>query len=177
MPQKGTFGAICMMYQFIKCYGTKFFLLNINLWRIIRLSMRPATGLCPHISLERILVYTVLVQREFTIAAQRNCRKLALTVYTCLSQKTKTNTKIQKILPWSSFNLLVKPLLHRSSPCHLICTPLSFHNHIGSKITILNCAATSRTSHILKLEFQSLVTHIIHNCQNAKANPKQPIFW
>jgi hypothetical protein len=36
-------------------------ILNISLWKIIRLSMRPATGLCPHISLERILVYTVLV--------------------------------------------------------------------------------------------------------------------
>jgi hypothetical protein len=36
-------------------------ILNISLWRIIRLNMRPATGLCPHISLERILVYTVLV--------------------------------------------------------------------------------------------------------------------
>jgi hypothetical protein len=36
-------------------------ILNINLWRIIRLSMKPTTGLCPHISLERILVYTVLV--------------------------------------------------------------------------------------------------------------------
>jgi hypothetical protein len=36
-------------------------ILNISLWRIIRLSMRPATGLCPHISLERILVYTILV--------------------------------------------------------------------------------------------------------------------
>jgi hypothetical protein len=35
--------------------------LNISLWRIIRLSMRPATGLCPHISLERILVYIVLL--------------------------------------------------------------------------------------------------------------------
>jgi hypothetical protein len=42
-------------------------ILNISLWRIIRLSMRPATGLCPHISLERILVYTVLVWREFTV--------------------------------------------------------------------------------------------------------------
>jgi hypothetical protein len=42
-------------------------ILNINLWRIIRLSMRLATGLCPHISLERILVYTVLVYREFTV--------------------------------------------------------------------------------------------------------------
>jgi hypothetical protein len=31
-------------------------ILNINLWRIIRLNMRPATGLCSHISLERILV-------------------------------------------------------------------------------------------------------------------------
>jgi hypothetical protein len=36
-------------------------ILNISLWRIIRLSMRPAMSLCPHISLERILVYTVLV--------------------------------------------------------------------------------------------------------------------
>jgi len=36
-------------------------ILNISLWRIIRLSMRPAMGLCPHINLERILVYTVLV--------------------------------------------------------------------------------------------------------------------
>jgi len=36
-------------------------ILNISVWRIIRLSMRPATGLCPHISLERILVYAVLV--------------------------------------------------------------------------------------------------------------------
>jgi hypothetical protein len=29
-------------------------ILNISLWRIIRLSMRPATGLCLHISLERV---------------------------------------------------------------------------------------------------------------------------
>jgi hypothetical protein len=34
-------------------------ILNISLWRIIRLSMRPTTGLCPHnslrsISLERV---------------------------------------------------------------------------------------------------------------------------
>ncbi len=36
-------------------------ILNISLWRIIRLSMRPTTGLCPHIGLERILVYTLLV--------------------------------------------------------------------------------------------------------------------
>ena len=36
-------------------------ILNISLWRVIRLSMRPATGLCPHISLDRILVYTILV--------------------------------------------------------------------------------------------------------------------
>ncbi len=36
-------------------------ILNISLWRIIRLSMKPATSLCPHISLERILVYIVLV--------------------------------------------------------------------------------------------------------------------
>jgi hypothetical protein len=43
-------------------------ILNISLWKIIRLSMRPATGLCSHISLERILVYTILVYREFTIA-------------------------------------------------------------------------------------------------------------
>jgi hypothetical protein len=42
-------------------------ILNITLWRIIRLSMRPAKGLSPHISLERILVYTVLVYREFTV--------------------------------------------------------------------------------------------------------------
>jgi len=36
-------------------------ILNISLWIIIKLSMRPATGLCPHISLERILIYTILV--------------------------------------------------------------------------------------------------------------------
>jgi hypothetical protein len=36
-------------------------ILNINLWRIIRLSMRPAIDMCAHISLERILVYTILV--------------------------------------------------------------------------------------------------------------------
>jgi hypothetical protein len=36
-------------------------ILNISLWRIIRLRMRPAIGMCPHISLERILVYTILV--------------------------------------------------------------------------------------------------------------------
>jgi len=36
-------------------------ILNISLWRIIRLSMRPTRGLCPHISLEKILVYTILV--------------------------------------------------------------------------------------------------------------------
>jgi hypothetical protein len=35
--------------------------LNISLWKIIRLSMRPATGMCPHISLQRILIYIVLV--------------------------------------------------------------------------------------------------------------------
>jgi len=29
-------------------------ILNISLWRIIRLNMRPATGLCPHISLHNI---------------------------------------------------------------------------------------------------------------------------
>jgi len=36
-------------------------ILNINLWRIIRLSMRLAMGLCPHISVEKILIYTVLI--------------------------------------------------------------------------------------------------------------------
>jgi hypothetical protein len=36
-------------------------ILNISLWRIIILSMRPTTGMCPHISLEKILVYIVLV--------------------------------------------------------------------------------------------------------------------
>jgi hypothetical protein len=37
-------------------------ILNIKkILKIIRLSMRPATGLCPHISLERILIYTVLI--------------------------------------------------------------------------------------------------------------------
>jgi hypothetical protein len=53
----------CHMYDVLvyKMLWDRKKILNINLWRIIRLSMRPATGLCPHISLERILVYTVLV--------------------------------------------------------------------------------------------------------------------
>ncbi len=53
----------CHMYDVLvyKMLWDRKKILNINLWRIIRLSMRPATSLCPHISLERILVYTVLV--------------------------------------------------------------------------------------------------------------------
>jgi hypothetical protein len=53
----------CHMYDVLvyKMLWDRKKILNINLWRIIRLSMRPAAGLCPHISLERILVYTVLV--------------------------------------------------------------------------------------------------------------------
>jgi hypothetical protein len=68
MPQKGTFHTTMMdkvrvQYDVLvyKMLWDQKKLLNISLWRIIRLSMRPATGLCPHISLERILVYTVLV--------------------------------------------------------------------------------------------------------------------
>ncbi len=53
----------CHMYDVLvyKMLWDRKKILNISLWKIIRLSMRPATGLCPHISLERILVYTVLV--------------------------------------------------------------------------------------------------------------------
>jgi hypothetical protein len=53
----------CHMYDVLvyKMLWDQKKILNINLWRIIRLNMRPATGLCPHISLERILVYTVLL--------------------------------------------------------------------------------------------------------------------
>jgi hypothetical protein len=53
----------CHMYDVLvyKMLWDRKKILNISLWRIIRLSMRPDTGLCPHISLERILVYTVLV--------------------------------------------------------------------------------------------------------------------
>jgi hypothetical protein len=53
----------CHMYDVLvyKMLWDRKNILNINLWRIIRLSMRPAMGLCPHSSLERILVYTVLV--------------------------------------------------------------------------------------------------------------------
>ncbi len=60
---------LCHMYNVLvyKMLWDWKIILNINLWRIIRLSIRPVTGLCPHISLEKILVYTVLVQREFTV--------------------------------------------------------------------------------------------------------------
>jgi sorbitol-specific phosphotransferase system component IIC len=53
----------CHMYDVLvyKMLWDRKKILNISLWKIIRLSMRPATGLCPHISLERILVYIVLV--------------------------------------------------------------------------------------------------------------------
>jgi hypothetical protein len=53
----------CHMYDVLvyKMLWDQKKILNISLWRIIRLSMRPATGLCPHISLERILVYIILV--------------------------------------------------------------------------------------------------------------------
>jgi hypothetical protein len=53
----------CHMYDVLvyKMLWDRKKILNISLWRIIRLSMRPATSMCPHISLERILVYTVLV--------------------------------------------------------------------------------------------------------------------
>jgi hypothetical protein len=54
---------LCHMYDVLvyKMIWDQKKILNISLWRIIRLSMRPATGMCPHISLERILVYTILV--------------------------------------------------------------------------------------------------------------------
>jgi hypothetical protein len=53
----------CHMYDVLvyKMLWDRKKILNISLWRIITLSMRPAMGLCPHISLERILVYTLLV--------------------------------------------------------------------------------------------------------------------
>jgi hypothetical protein len=53
----------CHMYDVLvyKMLWDQKKILNISLWRIIRLSMKPAMGLCPHISLERILVYTILV--------------------------------------------------------------------------------------------------------------------
>ena len=38
-------------------------ILNINLWRIIRLSMRPATDMCPHISL-----HIISLERVYCIA-------------------------------------------------------------------------------------------------------------
>ncbi len=50
--------------------------IKYQLWKIIRLSMRPAMGLCSHISLERILVYTILVQREFTVSTTIEWKKL-----------------------------------------------------------------------------------------------------
>jgi len=53
----------CHMYDVLvyKMLWDRKKILNISLWRIIKLSMRPATGLCLRISLEKILVYTVLV--------------------------------------------------------------------------------------------------------------------
>jgi hypothetical protein len=56
-------GTLCHMYDVLvyKMLWDRKKILNISLWRITRLSMRPAMGLCLHISLERILVYTVLV--------------------------------------------------------------------------------------------------------------------
>jgi hypothetical protein len=53
----------CHMYDVLvyKMLWDRKKILNISLWRIIKLSMRTAAGLCPHISLEKILVYTVLV--------------------------------------------------------------------------------------------------------------------
>jgi len=44
-------------------------ILNISLWRIIKLSMRPTTGLCPHISLEKIIsLHNISLERVY-------CRK------------------------------------------------------------------------------------------------------
>ncbi len=53
----------CHMYDVLvyKMLWDRKKILNINLWKIIRLSMRPALGLGLHISLKRILVYTILV--------------------------------------------------------------------------------------------------------------------
>jgi hypothetical protein len=53
----------CHMYDVLvyKMLWDRKKLLNISLWRIIKLSMKPATRMCPHISLERILIYTILV--------------------------------------------------------------------------------------------------------------------
>jgi hypothetical protein len=53
----------CHMYDVLvyKMLWDRKKILNINLWKIIKLSMRPAMGLCSHISLERILVYIILV--------------------------------------------------------------------------------------------------------------------
>jgi hypothetical protein len=64
----------CHMYDVLvyKMLWDRKKILIISLWRIIRLSMRPTTGLCPHISLERILVYTVLVYREFKLIFSLN---------------------------------------------------------------------------------------------------------
>jgi len=51
----------CHMYDILvyKMLWDRKKILNISLWRIIRLSMRPATGLCPHISLHSIRLETV----------------------------------------------------------------------------------------------------------------------
>jgi hypothetical protein len=53
----------CHMYDVLvyKMLWDRKKILNISLWRIIKLSMKPAMGMCLHISLERILVYTILI--------------------------------------------------------------------------------------------------------------------
>jgi hypothetical protein len=43
-------------------------ILNISLWRIIKLSMRPATGLCPHISL-----HNISLERIYCIISLKPC--------------------------------------------------------------------------------------------------------
>jgi hypothetical protein len=63
--------------------------LNISLWKIIRLSMRPATGMCPHISLQIILIYIVLDFNRYNFFQQKR-------VYHCHPIPLFENTPLQQ---------------------------------------------------------------------------------
>ncbi len=63
----------CHMYDVLvyKMLWDRKKILNISLWKIIRLSMRPAIGLCPHISLERVYCTNVSLVKFFFLARKK----------------------------------------------------------------------------------------------------------
>jgi hypothetical protein len=127
-------------------------ILNINLWKIIRLSMRPATGLCPHISLERvyyIFVYISLVSCWlWRWALWLGQHGLEIWLVLDLKKMWKsTSLLLHKSLLLSSY---VRPLLAHDHDCPNFCSfllsnlaklsyrwsPLQLHHTIGKKKTL-----------------------------------------